>query len=83
MNRLERHKKLGWNVFAVQDLDTGEEAYKLEEEVLDWMRNDLHLPVYLLSEQMPQGGHTETVDSLEIDLSTIWTKVEELRKVRE
>jgi hypothetical protein len=80
---LERHKKLGWNVFAVQDLDTGEEAYKLEEEVLDWMRNDLHLPGYLLSEQMPQGGHTETVDSLEIDLSTIWTKVEELRKVRE
>jgi tRNA A58 N-methylase Trm61 len=30
---------------------------------------------------MPQGGHTETVDALEVDLPTIWAKVEELSKV--
>ena len=32
-------------------------------------------------EQMPQGGHTETVDASEIDLATIWAKIEELSKV--
>ena len=39
-------------------------------------------PKYLLSEQMPQGGHTETVDASEIDLPTIWAKVEELSRVK-
>ena len=31
----------------------------------------------------PEGGHTETVDASEIDLSTIWAKVEEISKVKE
>ena len=82
MNRLERHKRNNWDVYAVLDLDTGEQAYELEEQVLDWLRTDLGLPRYLLSEQMPQGGHTETVDASEIDLSTIWAKVEELSRVK-
>jgi hypothetical protein len=80
MNRLERHKKLNWNVYAVLDLETGENAYKLEEEILEWLRLDLQLPKYLVSEQMPQGGHTETIDASEIDLQTIWEKVKELGK---
>ena len=82
INRLERHKKLGWDVYATKDLDNGEEAYELEERILEWIRIDMGLPKYLLSEQMPQGGHTETVDALEIDLSTIWAKVEELSRVK-
>lgn len=81
-NRLERHKKNNWEVYAVLDLDTGEQAYELEEQILDWLRNDLGLPRYLLSEQMPQGGHTETVDASEIDLPTIWAKVEQFSKVK-
>lgn len=81
MNRLERHKRLGWEVYAVLDLDTGEQAYELEETILDWLRNDLDLNKYLLSEQMPQGGHTETIDASEIDLQTIWAKVEELSRI--
>jgi hypothetical protein len=82
MNRLERHKKLGWKVFAVLDLDTGEEAYDLEEKVLEWLRIEMGIPQYLISDQMPQGGHTETVDASEIDLENIWAKVEELSKVQ-
>ena len=79
-NRLVRHKKLGWDVYATKDLDNGEEAYELEERILEWIRIDMGLPRYLLSEQMPQGGHTETVDASEIDLPTIWAKVEEFSK---
>jgi hypothetical protein len=82
VNRLERHKRLGWASYAVLDLDTGEEAYEIEEKILEWFRLDLQLPKYLAQEQMPQGGHTETVDASEIDLPTIWAKVEELSKVK-
>ena len=82
VNRLERHKRLGWESYAVLDLDTGEEAYEIEEKILEWLRFDLQLPKYLVSEQMPQGGHTETVDGAEIDLATIWSKVEELSKLK-
>jgi len=82
VNRLEMHKRLGWESYAVLDLDTGEEAYELEERILEWLRFDLQMPKYLTPEQMPQGGHTETVDASEIDLPTIWTRVEELKKMR-
>ena len=82
VNRLERHKRLGWASYAVLDLDTGEEAYAIEERILEWLRFDLQLPKYLSPELMPQGGHTETVDASEIDLPTIWAKVEELSRVK-
>jgi len=82
VNRLDRHKRLGWASYAVLDLDTGEEAYEIEERILEWLRFDLQLSKYLVPEQMPQGGHTETVDASEIDLPTIWAKVEQLSKVK-
>ena len=82
MNRLEKHKKQGWKTYRQLDLDTAEEAYEIEQAVLTWMRYDLGLQQYLLPEQMPQAGHTETVDASEIDLPTIWAKVEELSRVK-
>jgi hypothetical protein len=63
-------------------LDTGEDAYEIEGKILEWLRLDLQLQKYLTPEQMPQGGHTETVDASEIDLPTIWAKVEELLRVK-
>ena len=82
MDRLEKHKKQGWKTYRQMDLNTAEEAYEIEQAVLTWLRYDLDLQQYLLPEQMPQAGHTETVDASEIDLPTIWAKVEELSKKR-
>ena len=81
INRLDRHIKQGWQTYRQLDFDTAEEAYEIEQGVLNWLRNDLGLQQYLLPEQMPQRGHTETVDASEIDLPTIWAKVEELSRV--
>ena len=81
MDRLDKHIKHGWKTYNKMDLDTAEEAYEIEQGVLNWLRNDLNLQQYLLPEQMPQRGHTETVDASEIDLPTIWAKVELLSKV--
>jgi len=46
------------------------------------LRYQKKLPPYLSIEQMPQAGWSETVDASEIDLATIWAKVEQLSRVR-
>lgn len=81
-DRIEAHKKYGWVLFKQQSFATGDIAYQIEQETLSWLRVDLGLPKFLVIEQMPQGGHTETIDASEIDLPTIWAKVEELSKVK-
>jgi hypothetical protein len=80
-NRIEQHKKHGWKLFASMDLDTAEEAYEIEQRVLDWIRFELGFGQFLLSEQMPQGGHTETFGIDDIDLSDVWNKVSEMSKM--
>ena len=81
-DRIADHQKYGWIVYKQESFSTGEIAYEIEQEVLSWLRVELGLSKYLVAEQMPQGGHTETVDASEIDLPTIWAKVEELSKVK-
>ena len=81
-DRVETHSKFGWELFKKIDYSTGLHALEVEQETLTWLRVDLGLGIHLVAEQMPQGGHTETVDASEIDLPTIWAKVEELSKVK-
>ena len=73
---------LGWVLFKKVDFSTGNLAYEVEQEILTWLRVELGLGIYLIAEQMPQGGHTETVDASEIDLPTIWAKIEQLTRVK-
>ena len=81
-DRIETHLHYGWSLYKRTDFETGLLAYEVEQDLLTWFRYELGLGVHLLREQMPQGGHTETVDATEIDLPTIWAKVEELSKVK-
>ena len=80
-DRIREHQKQGWNLYAKKIFNSGEKAYKIEQDVLFWLRKDLKLPPHLLPELMPQKGWTETVDASEIDLPTIWAKVVELSRV--
>jgi hypothetical protein len=81
--RLQDHKKLNWQVFSTVEISDGEEALQIEQETLEWMRFERELPIYLSASQMPQGGWTETVDASEIDLPTIWAKVEDVIKSKQ
>jgi hypothetical protein len=81
-NRIDEHKKTGWILIQNMDFQTGEEAFQIEQEALVWLREVKKLGMYLSKSEMPQGGETETVDASEIDLTTIWAKVEELSKKR-
>jgi hypothetical protein len=80
-NRLQQHRRENWETFKTLKLDSGEKAYKIEQEVLEWLKEVFGWSPYLTKNEMPQGGWTETVDASEIDLPTIWAKVEQLSKV--
>ena len=75
--RLEKHAKQGWVTYETLIFENGNNAYEVEQEILNWIRIDLGLPVYLGKAQMPQGGFTETVDAKEIDLYQIFRKAQE------
>jgi hypothetical protein len=78
--RLKHHSKQGWKVHKHTEFELGSDAFEVERKVLQWLRYERNLQPFLSAEQMPQAGWTETVDGNEIDLPTIWKKVETLRK---
>jgi hypothetical protein len=80
--RLDKHRSQGWKVYKHREFKVGEDAYNIEQNVIHWLFEKKGLPPYLAPEQMPQGGSSETVDASEIDLTTIWAKVEQLSKVQ-
>lgn len=79
-DRLKEHTKFGWKLYKRLDVDSGEVAYLIEQGVLLWIRKEIQLPIYVLREQMPQGGFSETFDGTEIDLPVVWAKVREISK---
>ena len=81
-DRLKDHAKNGWTLYKRKTLESADQTYEIEQETLRWLREDRGLPPYLSKDQVPQAGWTETVDASEIDLPTIWAKVEEICRVR-
>lgn len=78
--RIGIHQKNGWEIYKTSFYLDGNDAFEIEQEILLWWRNDLGLPQYLSSSEMPRGGQTETVDAAEIDLLTIWNRIEKISK---
>ena len=81
-SRIAQHEKKGWKLFKQMDFEVTDDAYLIEQKVLDWLRQVKKLSVHLSEVEMPQGGFSETVDASEIGLPTIWAKVEELSRVK-
>jgi len=80
--RLDKHRLNGWTIYKHKEFKNGEVAFKIEQKVLNWFMNEKKLFPFVSPEDMPQGGSSETVDASEIDLATIWAKVEELSRVK-
>ena len=81
-DRMYQHSKQGWSLYKKLEFNNLRRAKKVESDVLKWMRIEMELPIPLSRKEMPQGGHTETVDANEIRLVTIWNKVLEFSKVK-
>jgi recombinational DNA repair protein (RecF pathway) len=80
-DRLKDHGRSGWKLYKRKNFESADKTYEIEQEVLRWLREDRGLPPFLSLNEMSQRGWTETVEASEIDLPTIWAKVEELSKV--
>ena len=70
-DRVQIHKKYGWRVHKIWEFDDGKNAQKVEKETLRVIRKEMGLPIFLSRVEMPQSGHTETVDADEISLSQL------------
>jgi recombinational DNA repair protein (RecF pathway) len=81
-DRLNDHAKNGWKLYKRKTFESADKTYEVEQAVLLWLRVEKGLPPYLSLAEMPQRGWTETVDASEIDLPTIWSKVEELSSLK-
>jgi len=82
VNRIKEHQKYGWDLFKSIEYDSGDEAFQIEQQVLAWLRQEKGLGIHLNKEQLPQGGYSETVDAMEIELVTIWKMVEKISKLK-
>lgn len=65
-------------VHAERRFEVTYDAYRVEQAVLRWWREDLALPVHLTADEVPQKGHTETVSADALSLPDVWAKVLEL-----
>ena len=81
-DRVKKHQESGWELYKKLDFETADDAFIIEQSTLVWLRKEKKLQAFLSEFEMPQGGYTETIDASEIDLPTIWAKVEELSKVK-
>jgi recombinational DNA repair protein (RecF pathway) len=59
-DRLQQHVSKGWLSVSRHEFSTADDAFRVEQEFLKWVREDLGLGVYLSASEMPQGGYTET-----------------------
>ncbi len=80
-DRIKSFLKNDWQLFNKYSFDIGNYAWKIEVDVLRWLRKDLKLPQHLtLNEMRKTGGQSETVSGDSITILEIQQKVEELLK---
>lgn len=82
-DRVKSHVAQGWQLFRTKSFELGDDAYRVEQATLNWLRSELNLSACVSSTEMPQGGWSETVSSDEIDLVSIWDQILSFTKLYE
>ena len=70
-DRLAVHERSGWELVRTWEFDTAFEAEDIEQRVVRWWRDVLGAPPSVLRDQMPQGGWTETVSLLYVEVDEV------------
>jgi hypothetical protein len=76
-DRIAHHQQNGWEPVASWSTPTGFQAALVEREILDWWRLELIAPPAVAKEQMPQGGHTETVSHIYVGIAATKARIDE------
>jgi len=66
--RVDAHGKTGWVIIRTWDTPTGDDAERIEQQVLAWWRNELGAPAALTKAEMPKGGWSETAALIHVDV---------------
>ena len=67
-DRVEEHRKQGWQLIQSWEIPTGDHAFNVEQAVIGWWRGDLGAPQAMMPVDMPQGGWTETAAMVHVDI---------------
>ncbi len=70
-DRLRSHADNGWSVVQLWHFELFSDASTCEAATISWWRNELALPPACTSDQMPQGGFTETVSLTQLGVEEI------------
>ena len=74
-SRLQHLTSQGWEIAYRHRVPTGSHALEVERQVLDHVRVTLGSGPYLSREQMPRGGHTETIDPDAVSVTALVERV--------
>lgn len=72
-DRLAAFERDGWQVHRTQRFETGADAFAVEQDVLQRLRDDLAIPPFMSPQDMPHGGATETANADLISATNLWT----------
>lgn len=79
-DRIESHKKSGWQLLEKFSFKKGSEAFKVEKKILKWIRKEKGLPAHLTNSDFTHGGASETFSDESITAIEIKNKMEETIK---
>ncbi|KIQ64264.1 hypothetical protein TR51_19150 [Kitasatospora griseola] len=71
-SRMSVMRPHGWELFRSLPCASGMDAYDIEQQVLDILRDRLEIPQYLRQSELPQNGATETFALADISPLEVW-----------
>jgi hypothetical protein len=77
-DRIESHKKSGWELLEKYSFEKGSQAFKVEKKVLEWVRKERALPIHLTNKEFTHGGASETFSDESVTALEIKRKIEEV-----
>jgi hypothetical protein len=77
-DRIKQHLRNGWKLSRSWETETGALAEVIETAIIGWWRDILGAPEALRSEEMPSGGHTETIAVLYVKPAEVEERVSAL-----
>lgn len=78
--RLNEHKNQGFKIVEnIWNFATGLDAYKIEQRIITWWRDELGIPPALTRREMPRHGYSETAFTTLIPVEYTMAKIEEFK----
>jgi hypothetical protein len=78
LRRLADHRRFGWSLAWVVDVNSGDDAYALEQAIITWWRDELSEQPAYEARELPQTGFSESASWDKTPPVRVLAKLEEL-----